>query len=144
MGRRRTLGRAAPGDDEREKRRSPDLDRHVRSGEEQTAAPERVGDGDGHHEAREHEREHEQSHDDRVGIEHVRDPRRVGPRPPDHEQDEERPPGSTPRQVVEQQMRDLRDGEDEDEVVEELEVRRVRFLVGRARSEVSAHGLRSR
>ena len=108
----------------------PDLDRHVRTGEEQGAAPERVGDGDGHDEAGEHDREHEQPHDDRVGVEHVRHPRRVGPRPPDHEQDEKRAPGPTPREIVEQEVRYLRDGQDEDEVVEELEVRRVRFLVG--------------
>ena len=66
---------------------------------------------------------------DRVRVEHVRDPGRVVPRPPDHEEHEQRPAGPAPRQVAEQQMRHLRDGEHEDEVVEQLEVRGVLLLV---------------
>ena len=122
------------GDDEGEKGVPPDLDRDVRAGEQQRAAAERPRDRDRHHEAREHDRQHEQPHRDGVRVELVRDPGRVVPRPPDDEQDEQRLSGAAPGQVVEQQVRDLRDREDEDEVVEELEVRGVLLLVGRLAS----------
>ena len=114
-----------------------DLDRDVRTDEEQRAIAERVRDRHRHHEARKHDREHEETDRHRIGIEHVRHPGRVVPRPPDDEQDEQRPPRSLPREVVEQQMRDLRDSEHEDEVVEQLEVRGVLLLV--ALAEESAH-----
>lgn len=57
----------------------------------------------------------------RVRVELVREPGRVVPRPPDDEQHERRLGDALPGQVLEQQLRDLRDREDEDEVVEELE-----------------------
>ena len=143
MGRGLPLGRAPPGDDEGQERMPPDLDRDVRSDEEERAAPERVRNRDRHHEAGEHDREHEQPDDDRVGIEHVRDPGGVVPGPPDDEQDEERPAGAAPGEVVEEQVRHLCDGEHEDEVVEELEVRSVPFLVGQALTEKPAHRRRT-
>ena len=133
------LGRAGIRDDEGEEGVPPDLDRDVRTGEEQRAAPERRRDRDRHHEAREHDRQHEQPHRDGVGVELVRDPGRVVPRPPDDEEDEQRPPRSPPGQVVEQQVRDLRDREHEDEVVEELEVGGVLLLVGARLAQVAAH-----
>ena len=70
-------------------------------------------------------------HGDRLRVEHVRHPGRVVPRPPDDEQDEHRLSRPVPRQVAEQQMRDLRDREHEDEVVEQLQVRGVLLLVAR-------------
>ena len=77
---------------------------------------------------REHDRHQQQAHDRRVGIELVRHPGRVVPRPPDHEQHERRLARALPAQVLEQKMRHLRDGEDEDEVVEELQRRRPLLL----------------
>jgi len=41
--------------------------------------------------------------------------------------------------VIEQEVRDLRDGKDEDEVVEELECRRPPFLTGDPTSFEAAH-----
>ncbi len=101
-----------------------DLDRDVGAGEEQPAAGEGLGDRDREQQAAEHQPDQEQPDDDRARVELVRDPGRVVPGPPDDEQREQRPPGAAPGEVVEQQVRDLRDREDEDEVVEELERRR--------------------
>ena len=140
MERRLALGCVAVGDDEGEERMPADLDRDIRTGEQQRAAAERVRDRDGHQEAGEHDREHEQPHDDRVRVEHVRDPGRVVPRPPDDEQDEQRSCRAVPGQLAEQQMRDLGDREHEDEVVEQLEVRGVLLLVGGGFAQVATHG----
>ena len=74
-----------------------------------------------------------------MGVELVRDPGRVVPGPPDDEQAERRVPGAAPAQVVEQQVRDLRDREDEDEVVEELERGCPLLLTRVARSLESRH-----
>jgi hypothetical protein len=101
--------------------RRPILDRDVRTCEQQTVAAERLGDGHCHREACEHYREQQEAHGRRVRIDLARDPRRVVPGPPDDEEREERIASSGPAQVVEEQVRHLRDREDEDEVVEELE-----------------------
>ena len=114
-----------------------DLDRDVRAGKQQRPVGECAGDRDRHHEAREHDPEHEEPHGHRLGIEHVRHPGRVVPRPPDDEQDERGLSRPAPRQVAEQQMRDLRDREHEDEVVEQLQIGGVLLLVAAAK--VSAH-----
>ena len=95
--RRRALRRAGIRDDEGEEGVPPELDRDVRTGEEQRPAPERSRDRDRHHEAGEHDRQHEQPHRDGVGVELVRDPGRVVPCPPGDEEDEQRPPRSAAR-----------------------------------------------
>jgi hypothetical protein len=136
------LGRSAAGRREREERLAPDLDRDVGADEEQRPAPERLRDRHRHDEAAEHDREHEQPHRHRIRVEHVRHPGGVVPRPPDDEQREQRVAGARPGQVVEQQVRHLRDGEHEDEVVEELQVRRVLLLVGRGAAQEPAHAAR--
>ena len=110
----------------------PDLDGDVRPDEEQGAAAERVRNRDRHHQAGEHDREDEKPDHDRVGIQHVRDPGGVVPGPPDDEQDEGRPARAPPGEVVEEKVRHLCDGEHEHQVVEELEVRGVLFLLGQA------------
>ena len=104
------------------------LDGDVRAGEQETPRPERVRNGYCHHERREHDPHQQQADNRRVRIELVRHPCGVVPRPPDDEQDECRLAGAPPREVVEQQVRHLRDGEHEDEVVEELERRRPLLL----------------
>jgi hypothetical protein len=114
-----------------------DLDRDVRAGEEQRAVAEGAGDRDREQEAGEHQCDQEQPDDSRVGVELVRDPGRVVPGPPDDEERQRHVPGAAPAEVVEQEVRDLRDGEDEDEVVEELERRRPLLLAAPAL--VAAH-----
>ena len=81
----------------------------------------------------------QEAHDDRAGIELVRDPGRVVPRPPDDEQHERRVADPLPRQVLEQQVRDLRDREYEHEVVEELERRHTLPLLGTPAELIGAH-----
>ena len=135
------LDRAAVRGREREEQVASDLDRDVRAREQQRPVAERLGDRDRHHEAREHQPDQQEPHDDRVGVELVGDPRRVVPRPPDREQRDERLPDALPGEVLEQEMRDLRDREDEDQVVEQLERRRPLLLSRRARE--AAHPSRS-
>ena len=121
--------RAATRGGEREEGLAPDLNRDIGGGEEQRLVAERLGDRDRHQQAGEHERDQQKPDDDRAGIELVRGPcrgstttrRRAAPASPDP---------LLPRQVVQQQVRHLRDGEDEDEVVEELE--RGRALLDRS------------
>jgi hypothetical protein len=115
------LDRAALRGDECKEAVAPDLDCDVGGGEEQRLVAERLRDRDRHQEAGQHQRDQQQTDDDRAGIELVGDPGRVVPRPPDDEQHERRLSGPLPRQVLEQQVRYLRDRKDEDEVVEELE-----------------------
>jgi hypothetical protein len=123
---------------ERQEQKAADLDRDVRAREQKAVLPERFGDGDCHREAREHHREQKEAHRDRVRVDLARDPRRVVPRPPDDEEREQRVAGSGPAQVVEQQLRELRDREDEDEVVEELE-RGCVLLLTASSTRVPAH-----
>ena len=57
-------------------------------------------------------------------VDGVRHPRERRPRPPDHPQHERRAREAAGARVADDQVGDLRDGVDEDEVEEELEVRR--------------------
>ena len=123
------LERASRGGGEGEERVAPDLDCDVRGGEEEASVAERARDGHRNQEAPEHEPEEQDAHDGRVGVELVRDPGRVVPGPPDREQRDRRMERALPGQVVEQEVGDLRDREDEDEVVEELQRRRALLLV---------------
>jgi hypothetical protein len=101
-----------------------DLDRDVRAGEEEGVRSEGLRDRYGQQEAREHEPDEQQPDGGRLRIELVRDPRRVVPGPPHDEEHDRGLPHAGPGQVREQQVRDLRDREDEHEVVEQLERRR--------------------
>ncbi len=100
------------------------LERHVGAREQQRAVAEGVRDRDRHPEAREHAEHQDQAHADPVGVEPVDHPGRVDPRPPDDEQQERGLRRARPGEVVQQQVRELRDREDVDEVEEQLEVRR--------------------
>jgi hypothetical protein len=66
-------------------------------------------------------RQEQQAHADRFEVDLARHPHRVVPGPPDDAEREDGVNRSRPAQVVQEQMRDLGDGEDEDQVVEELE-----------------------
>src|SRR5262249_33168555 len=74
-----------------------------------------------HDEAAEHQGKKHQPHGRRFGVEPVRHPRRVDPDPPDGEQQQERLQGSAERQMMQQEMRKLRDREYEHEVEEQLD-----------------------
>ena len=119
---------------EREEGMAADLDRHVGAGEQQRPLPPRGGDRDRHQQAAEHHPDHESAHGRGARVELVRRPGRVVPRPPDGEQDHRGLTGARPVQVrevvIEQVMGDLRDREDEDEVVEELQRRGAGMAVG--------------
>ena len=95
-------------------------------------------------EAAEHDREQQQPHRHGVRVELVRHPRRVVPGPPGDEQRERGVPGAVPAEVVEQDVRDLRDREHEDEVVEELEVGGPLLLSRLAAAQVAGHALERR
>ena len=122
------LDRAAVGRDERQERVAPDLEDDIRRREQEAALAERIRDRNRHHEAGEHHADQQEPDDGRVGVELVRDPGRVVPRPPDDEQHERAATGARPCQVVEQQVGDLRDREHEDQVEEQLQRRRALLL----------------
>jgi len=62
----------------------------------------------------------EQAHGRPFGIEPVGNPGRVDPRPPHRHQQQQRPQRTAHRQVVQQPVGELRDGEDEAQVEEQL------------------------
>ena len=82
---------------------------------------ERLGDGERHDEHGRHRPEHPRANPALLGLERVRQPREADPRPPDRREDQESMPEAAPREVLRHQLCDLGDGEDHDEVEEELQ-----------------------
>ena len=95
----------------------------VGQGEHEPPLPEGCGDGCRHNEAREHHRDQYQPHVPRIGVEPVGEPCSVLPRPPDHEQQEQRLQRAPEARVVQEQVGELGDGKDVDEVEEQLQGR---------------------
>ena len=124
---------------ERQKRVAPDLNRDIRACEEEPVRAEGLRNRDRHEQAPEHQPDQEQPNGDRIGIELVRDPGGVVPRPPDDEQREQRLPCAAPTEIVEEQVGDLRDREDEHEIEEQLECCCPLPLAGVSRALESAH-----
>ena len=73
------------------------------------------------HQPRRHQGEQHDPHRRALGIQPVGDPAGVDPRPPDRAQHHGRLQRAHPGEMLEQRMADLGDGEDEDEVEEQLE-----------------------
>ena len=93
----------------------------VRDAEEDAVRVERFGDGEGDDEHCGHRREHPRAHRPFLRLERVRQPGIARPGPPERGKDEEPLAERPPLGVVRHEQGDLRDGEDEDEVEEELE-----------------------
>ena len=93
----------------------------VRDPEEDAVRTERFRDGERDDEHGRHRREHARAHRSLLGLERVGQPRVGCPRPPERGQYDQPLPEPVPRGVVRHEQGDLRDGEDEDEVEEELE-----------------------
>jgi hypothetical protein len=84
---------------------------------------ERVRGREGHDEHGGHRAEHRDAHHALLGIERVREPGVGRPRPPQRAEQEEPAEQPIPRRVMDEEPGDLGDGEDEDQVEEELEIR---------------------
>ena len=65
--------------------------------------------------------EQHQSDEARLGPDGVERPGVLAPQPPEHRQDQQSSGGAGPRRIAVKQRGDLRDGEDEHEIEEELE-----------------------
>ena len=91
--------------------------------EHDTVTAERVGDGQRGDEHRRHRNQHRPPHRAHAGIDGVGQPGVGRPRPPERGEDQETVPEASPRRIVRQDRRDLREREDEDEVEEQLERR---------------------
>jgi hypothetical protein len=107
-------------------------DEQIRGAEEHGVVSERAGDGEGSAEHRAHCAENRQPDAAFVDVRRARQPGVGNPRPPERGEDEQSAQDSTPRRVVREQARDLRDREDEDQVEEELERGDLMLGVGRA------------
>ena len=118
------------------RRVAPDLQADVGDHEQRAVRAERLGQRGGEQQARAHHAEQRDAHGGRVGVEPVDHPGRVDPRPPDHEQQERGASGSREVEVLDQDVRDLCDGEHVDQVEEELD-ERDRLLAVLARSQVA-------
>ena len=107
-------------------------DKEVRDAEEHGVVAERARDGEGGAEHRAHRAENRQPDATFVDVRRARQPGVGSPRPPERGEDEQPAQHSTPRRVVHEQARDLRDREHEDQVEEELERGDLMLGVGRA------------
>lgn len=115
------LGRARVSGGESEERGASHLDDDIGASEQQRLAAKRLGNGDGHEQARQHQGDEHDAHARRLRVELVGEPGRVVPRPPHHEQDQRGLPRPLPAEMGQQQMRHLCNCEDKDQVVEQLQ-----------------------
>ena len=91
--------------------------------EQDAVTAERVRDGERGDEHRRHRNQHRPPHRSDTGIDGVRQPGVGRPRPPEHAENQQTVPEPTPRRIIRQQRRDLREREHEHEIEEELERR---------------------
>jgi O-antigen ligase len=95
----------------------PQLDR---VGHELFVVGERAGRGERDDEHRAHRREHDDARQRELRVDRARQPRVARPRPPERGEHEQSPTQPLPARVGRHEAGDLRDGEHEDEVEEEL------------------------
>jgi hypothetical protein len=93
---------------------------YVGKGEHQPALSEGPWYRHRHHQAREHHGNQHQANWQYIRVEPVGEPGGVLPRPPDHEQQEERLQRSLDRLVGQEQVGELGYGEDVDEIEKQL------------------------
>ncbi len=106
------------------------LQQDVGAGEQRREPAEGLGDGDRHQQAGCHHHQQHQPHQHRLGIEPVGHPGGVDPGPPHDQQQEQRLQGAAQRQVMKQQVAELRHREHEDQVEEQLQPGRPLLLAG--------------
>jgi hypothetical protein len=87
---------------EHEEEAAADVDGDVHACEDQAALAERVGQRDRHHEGAEHGCDDQQLYRWPLRVVQVGHPRRVGPDPPDGQQQHQRLEGAAPREVLDQ------------------------------------------
>jgi hypothetical protein len=104
-----------------EEQRAPELHGDVAAGEQHAACFEGLRDGDRDAEAEAHQHEQGDADGDAFGVEPVGHPRGGDPDPPDGEQQQAGFGQAVRGEVFEQRMRELGDGEDEDEVEEQFD-----------------------
>ena len=106
---------------EREQRAVHDVDDEECNAEQDTVIAERRRDRKRRDEHGRHRHQHRREHKALVGIDRIRQPGVGSPRPPERGEDQQPLPEPTPRRIVQQHPRDLRERQDEDEVEEKLE-----------------------
>ena len=104
----------------------------VRAAEEHGVVAEGARHGEGGAEHRAHRTENRQPYATFVDVRRTRQPGVGNPRPPERGEHEQPAQHPTPRRVMREQARDLRDREHEDQVEEELERRDLMLGVGHA------------
>ena len=119
---------AAQGDDEEEAAADVDGDVHPR--EDQAPLAERVGQRDRHHEGAEHGGEDQQLDRRPLRVVQVGYPHRVGPDPPDREQQYQQLEGATPGEALDQAWRELGDRQDQPQIEEQFQERCPLWLPG--------------
>jgi hypothetical protein len=100
-----------------------EADEPVRAREDECVVPERVRHGERGDEERGHRREHRDPHRALLGIDDARQPRIAAPRPPQHDQHEQRLEQPFPGRRLGHERGALGQREHEHEVEEELERR---------------------
>lgn len=95
----------------------------VRDAKGYAGGAERVGYRERHNEHRGDRPEHGEPDGSLFRVEGVRQPGVGGPRPPQHAKKHQAPEETTPSRIVGKEPRDLRDGENDNEVEEQLEGR---------------------
>jgi hypothetical protein len=111
----------AAADGGQQERRAPGEDQDEGRREGEPAVPEGVRKRGRHDQDREHHRDQREPDRPRAQLEVVGDPGGVDRRAPDRQQQEQRLRRATQRQMAQQVVRELRDGEDVDQVEEELD-----------------------
>ena len=112
--------RAMRGRCQQPERGAADLHRRIGDRKPEPALLECLGNGGGQHEAAEHQEEEQDADRRPVGVEPVGHPGGVNPHPPYREKQQRDLQGAKRREVMQQRVRQLRDGKDEDEVEEQL------------------------
>ena len=100
-----------------------DLHDDVGARERQAFAVERLGDRRGEHQRRQHQHEQHQAYGSALGVQPIGDPGGVDPHPPHRHHQQQRLEGAGSRQMVQERVRELGDGEDENQVEEQLDER---------------------
>ncbi|MBA7692689.1 hypothetical protein ES703_101256 [subsurface metagenome] len=115
-----THERPVPRRRQQPERSAADLHRRIGAGKPEPALLEGLGNAHRQHEAAEHQQEQQDADRRLVRIEPVGDPGGVDPDPPHREKQQRDLHGAQRREVMQQRVRELRDGKDEDEVEEQL------------------------
>jgi hypothetical protein len=106
-----------------------DLHDRIGHGKPYSSPVERRRDRGRQHEPTQHQHEKQETNRRQVGVEPVGDPGGVDPHPPDREEQQRDLDGAERREMVQQRVRQLRDGKDEDEIEQQLRIGDAAVLV---------------